>query len=89
MERGLLMLYERTSPDAGLRRAWPLWPGLAVAIAALSRFAVRGFAPDGRLPVLPALGLALGTALVMLPRWTTARRLKQPKASLEDSYEGP
>ncbi|MDT0466515.1 acyltransferase family protein [Streptomyces gibsoniae] len=89
LERGLLMLYERTIPDAGLRRAWPLWLGLTVAVAALSRFAVRGFAPGGRLPVLPALGLALGTALVMLPRWTTARRLAQPKASLEESCEGP
>ncbi|MEU2777974.1 acyltransferase family protein, partial [Streptomyces sp. NPDC007162] len=74
LERGLTVLYERTSPDAGLRRARPLWLGLALDVLALSRLAVRGFAPDGRLPVLPALGLALGTALVLLTRWAAARR---------------
>lgn len=79
LERGLVVLHERTSPDAGPRRAWPLWLGLAMDVAALSRFAVQGFAPDGRLPVLPATGLMLGTALVMLPRWTAARRLEQPE----------
>ncbi|MFE4963312.1 acyltransferase [Streptomyces sp. NPDC056660] len=81
LERGLAVLYERTAPDAGLRRAWPLWLGLAVDVAALGRFAVRGFAPDGRLPVLPTMGLALGTALVMLTRWTTARQLDRPRAA--------
>ncbi|MFG3020076.1 acyltransferase [Streptomyces sp. NPDC048254] len=81
LERGLAVLYERTAPAAGLQRAWPLWLGLAVDIAALGRFAVRGFAPDGRLPVLPTMGLALGTALVMLTRWTTARRLDRPRAA--------
>ncbi|MER6085245.1 acyltransferase [Streptomyces sp. NPDC001833] len=81
LERGLGVLYERTVPDAGLRRAWPLWAGLAMAVAALGRFAVRGFAPDGRFPVLPALGLALGTVLVMLPRWAAADRLGQPEAT--------
>ncbi|MFF4396434.1 acyltransferase [Streptomyces sp. NPDC001480] len=80
LERGLAVLYERTSPDAGLRRAWPLWLGLAMSVAALGRLAVRGFAPDGRLPVLPAVGLALGTALVMLTGWSSARRLEQPEA---------
>ncbi|MFF4488683.1 acyltransferase [Streptomyces sp. NPDC001544] len=80
LERGLAVLYERTSPDAGLRRAWPLWLGLAMNVTALGRFAVRGFAPDGRFPVLPATGLALGTALVMLTRWTAAHRLGQPEA---------
>ncbi|MEU6551258.1 acyltransferase [Streptomyces sp. NPDC046915] len=79
-ERGLVVLYERTSPDAGLRRAWPLWLGLAMNVAALGRLAVQGFAPNGRFPVLPAMGLVLGTALVMLPRWTAARRLEQPEA---------
>ncbi|MGW5653427.1 acyltransferase family protein [Streptomyces humi] len=74
LERGLAVLYERTSPDAGLRRAWPLWLGLAMTVAALSRLAVRGFAPDGRLPLLPAAGLTLGTALVLLTGWTAARR---------------
>ncbi|MFE9452338.1 acyltransferase [Streptomyces sp. NPDC006739] len=80
LERGLALLYERTRPDAGLRRAWPLWLGLAMSVAALTRFAVRGFAPDGRLPVLPTIGLALGTALVMLTRRTAARRHEQPEA---------
>ncbi|MGW1023577.1 acyltransferase family protein [Streptomyces sp. NPDC002577] len=80
LERGLVVLYERTSPNAGLRHAWPLWLGLAMNVAALGRLAVQGFAPGGRLPVLPAIGLALGTALVMLTRWTAARRLEQPEA---------
>ncbi|MFK0153283.1 acyltransferase [Streptomyces sp. NPDC090493] len=81
LERGLGVLYVRTAPDAGLRGAWPLWAGLAMAVAALARFAVRGFAPDGRFPVAPAVGLALGTVLVMLPRWTSAERLGQPGAT--------
>ncbi|MEU5599660.1 acyltransferase [Streptomyces sp. NPDC020298] len=68
LERGLVVLYERTSPDAGLRQAWPLWLGLAMNVAALGRLAMRGFAPSGGLPVLPAMGLVLGTALVMLTR---------------------
>ncbi|WP_316772490.1 acyltransferase family protein [Streptomyces sasae] len=78
LERGLAVLYERTSPDAALRRAWPLWLGLAMTVAALSRLAVQGFAPDGRFPALPAMGLASGTALVMLTRWTTAPRPDRP-----------
>lgn len=81
LERGLAVLYGRTVPDAGLRGAWPLWAGLAMAVTALTRFAVRGFAPDGGFPVLPAVGLALGTVLVMLPRWTAAERLGQPGAT--------
>ncbi|MER5525618.1 acyltransferase [Streptomyces sp. NPDC002677] len=81
LERGLAVLYERTAPDVGVQRAWPLWLGLAMDVAALGRFAVRGFAPDGRLPVLPTTGLALGTALVMLTRWTTARQLDRPRVA--------
>ncbi|MFD4501307.1 acyltransferase family protein [Streptomyces sp. NPDC058457] len=77
LERGLGVLYERTVPDAGLRRAWPLWLGLAMNVAALGRLAVQGFAPGGRLPVLPATGVLLGTVLVMLPRWTAAGRLDE------------
>ncbi|MFJ3641658.1 acyltransferase [Streptomyces sp. NPDC090108] len=67
----------RTSP---LRRAWspscpwPLWCGLAASIAALTRFATQGFAPGGAFPALPALGLALGTALVTAARWSGVRR---------------
>ncbi|MFD8721321.1 acyltransferase family protein [Streptomyces sp. NPDC059629] len=55
LERGLAVLYERTGPDAAPRRAWPLWLGLAMTVAALSRPAVQGFAPDGRFPALPAM----------------------------------
>lgn len=67
VERRLGVLYDRTRPEPGLRRgAWAVWLGLAVSALALSRFAVHGFAPDGRFPVLPALGLAAGTALVLL-----------------------
>ncbi|MFF4275029.1 acyltransferase [Streptomyces sp. NPDC001536] len=47
------------------RRSWTLWVGIGIAVPSLARFAVHGFAPDGRFPVLPALGLAVGTALVM------------------------
>ncbi|WP_046261316.1 acyltransferase family protein [Streptomyces sp. WM6386] len=46
-------------------RSWTLWLGLAFAVVSLARFAVHGFAPDGRFPLLSALGLAVGTALVM------------------------
>ncbi|MFD4606120.1 acyltransferase [Streptomyces sp. NPDC058464] len=81
LERGLGVVYGRTVPDAGLRRAWPLWLGLAMNVAALGRLAVQGFAPDGRLPVLPALGLLLGTALVMLPRWTAPDLREQSRAT--------
>ncbi|MEU6199683.1 acyltransferase [Streptomyces sp. NPDC047061] len=81
LERGLGAVYGRTVPDAGLRRAWPLWLGLAMSVAALGRLAVQGFAPDGRLPVLPALGLVLGTALVMLPRWTAADLRERSRAT--------
>ncbi|MFI6245608.1 acyltransferase [Streptomyces sp. NPDC051016] len=90
LDRGLGALYARTGPDAAPdagprrawpRRAWPLWLGLALAVAALGRLAERGFAPDGRFPVLPALGLALGTALVTLNRWTAGRRSERPEAA--------
>jgi len=67
LERGLSAGYERVRPDAGPRRAWTLWPGLVACVAALSRFAVQGFAHDGRFPVLPAVGLAAGLTLVLLP----------------------
>lgn len=69
VERRLALAYERTRPDDRPRRAWQLWLGLAASVAALTRFAGQGFAYDGRFPVLPALGLALGALLV-----TTAGR---------------
>ncbi|WP_405619146.1 acyltransferase [Streptomyces sp. NBC_00076] len=67
LERGLSAAYERVRPDAGPRRAWTLWLGLVACVAVLSRFAVQGFTQDGRFPVLPAVGLAVGVALVLLP----------------------
>lgn len=67
-EGGLVKWYDRTRPDALPYRPWLLWPGLAGCATALARFATRGFADDGRFPVLPALGLAVGAALVLLHR---------------------
>ncbi|WP_406495492.1 acyltransferase [Streptomyces sp. NBC_01604] len=60
LERGLGVLSER----GGTGRPWALWLGLALSVAALTRFAAQGFAYEGRFPVLPALGLAVGVALV-------------------------
>lgn len=73
LERALVAWYERTFADVGPYRPWLLWPGLTAAVPALIRIATGGFAPDGRFPLLPALGLALGTALVLLHR-APARR---------------
>ncbi|WP_328432527.1 acyltransferase family protein [Streptomyces sp. NBC_00453] len=67
-EGNLIKWYERARPDTGPYRFWLLWPGLASGALALTRFATRGFAYDGRFPALPALGLAAGTALVLLHR---------------------
>ncbi|WP_127360461.1 acyltransferase family protein [Actinacidiphila soli] len=74
LERGLALLYGHTRPHADLRFPLLLWLGLAVGIAALTRWAVQGFAPDGRFPVLPTLGFALGAALVILPQLVSAGR---------------
>lgn len=88
LERGLGVLYER----GGTERPWALWLGLAVSVAALTRFAAQGFAYEGRFPVLLALGLAVGVALVMVRgRRAPERRLKEyrdprdPKGSLEEA----
>lgn len=66
LERLLGAVYGRVRPDARTdpRRSAPLWLGTGACVVSLARFAVRGFAPDGRFPLLPALGLALGVALV-------------------------
>ncbi|MFF2524004.1 acyltransferase family protein [Streptomyces liangshanensis] len=78
LERWQALLYDRTRPRPGLRRAWPLWLGLATAVAALAHFATRGFAPDGHFPVVAALGLAVGTALVTTTRLTSGGRAVGP-----------
>lgn len=46
--------------------SWAVWVGLGASVVSLGRFAVHGFAPDGRFPLLPAVGLAVGVALVVL-----------------------
>lgn len=69
LDTGRFGLYERSRPDAGPYRPWLLWLGLPVGIAALTRFAERGFAAAGRFPVVPALG----TALVLLHRRPAGR----------------
>jgi fucose 4-O-acetylase-like acetyltransferase len=85
LERGLALVYERGTTDTAPRRSWSLWLGLAVSVAALTRFAVRGFAYDGRFPVLPALGLAVGTALVLASRGAAAH--PAPEASRDAARE--
>ncbi|WP_405592209.1 acyltransferase [Streptomyces sp. NBC_01190] len=83
LERRLTLVYERTRPDARSRRSWTLWLGLAASVAALTRFAVRGFAYDGRFPVLPALGLAVGVALVTAPGRSAVRENSESAESPE------
>ncbi|MEV7427553.1 acyltransferase [Streptomyces sp. NPDC091212] len=86
VEAALVSRYERARPDVGRYRPWLLWPGLAVSAVALSRFAAHGFAEHGRFPALPTLGLAAGTALVLLHRRRTARPTKrQSWAALEEA----
>jgi peptidoglycan/LPS O-acetylase OafA/YrhL len=85
LERGLAALQARMGPDADPRRSWPLWLGLAACVVALAWFAVHGFAPDGRFPVLPALGLALGTLLSALPLRTKPRDAERPESALEEA----
>ncbi|WP_078912534.1 acyltransferase family protein [Streptomyces sp. NRRL S-646] len=77
-EGALVKWYERIRPDAGPYRPWLLWPGLAGCTTALSHLATHGFTDDGRFPVLPALGLAVGVALVLLHR-RRERRLPEPE----------
>ncbi|MGW4048975.1 acyltransferase family protein [Streptomyces sp. NPDC004721] len=85
LERKLAVLYERTRPDADRRRSWMLWLGLATSVAALSLFAVQGFAYDGRFPFLPSLGLALGMGLLLLPGRTAPDHPAQHEDALEEA----
>ncbi|MEV0095012.1 acyltransferase [Streptomyces sp. NPDC050738] len=86
LEHWLTRAYERTLPDAGTNRSWQLWLGLAASVAALTRFAVQGFAYEGRFPLLPALGLALGLGLVMTPRRKAVRpREEEPEGALREA----
>ncbi|MFJ2650301.1 hypothetical protein ACIO1C_26695 [Streptomyces sp. NPDC087420] len=68
LERWQARLYERTRPRFDVRRARPPWLGLPTSVAALTYFATRDFAPDGRVPVPAALALDLGTTLMMTTR---------------------
>ena len=67
LERALAAFHPRLDPDAEPGRPALFWLGLGGATAALTRWATEGFAHDGRFPVLPVLGFALGTALVLTP----------------------
>ncbi|WP_329126756.1 acyltransferase family protein [Streptomyces sp. NBC_01465] len=85
LEYGLMHVYERTLAAGEAYRPWQLWLGLAASVAALTRFAVQGFAYEGRFPLLPTLGLALGTALLMAPR----RRPVRPRVEEADGEVQP
>ncbi|MGW3245827.1 acyltransferase family protein [Streptomyces sp. NPDC001070] len=89
LERVLARLYEVVTPvpGAGYRRPALLWSGLACGTAALAYWAVRGFAADGRFPVLPALAFAVGLALVALPRHgaADARGHREPREAAEEA----
>ncbi|MDN3026748.1 acyltransferase [Streptomyces sp. S.PB5] len=69
---------------------WVLWVGLGSSVVSLARFAVYGFAPDGRFPVLPALGLAVGVGLVSLGgRVGVCDRELSHRSSADESSNSP
>ncbi|MGW3105819.1 acyltransferase family protein [Streptomyces sp. NPDC001100] len=74
LERALAVAYERTRPGDEPRRPWALWLGVAASVGALIWFAGHGFAYDGRFPVLPSVGLAVGVGLVMVTGRNVADR---------------
>jgi hypothetical protein len=43
--------------------------GIAASCYALARFAIKGFAPDGQLPALPALAFLVGLLATGGRRW--------------------
>jgi len=65
-ERPRPLAMERPAPNPSSGRATLLWIGLALSGYALYRFAVFGFAPDGRLPWTAAVCFAVGTASALL-----------------------
>ncbi|WUB61964.1 acyltransferase [Streptomyces sp. NBC_00582] len=79
LERGLAVLGARVRPVAGLRgvAAWRLWAGIGVSVWALTYFAGHGFAYGGRFPLAAAMGLAVGTGMVMFAGWVGARRRRE------------
>jgi hypothetical protein len=89
LERVLARLYEVVNPVPGARYRRPalLWAGLACGTAALAYWAVRGFAADGRFPVLPAFAFVVGVALVALPRQgaADAREHREPRKAAEEA----
>jgi len=66
MERGLTRACLSTRPDGPVRWPVPGALGLAACVVALARWAVTGFAHQGRFQPLPALLFVLGAALVAL-----------------------
>jgi fucose 4-O-acetylase-like acetyltransferase len=87
LEGRLAALYERTRPQAGPGPRHPLllWIGLAASVGALTRFATQGFAYGGRFPVLPAVGLAVGAALVLGAQRIGVRHADEPREALEEA----
>ncbi|WP_367318959.1 acyltransferase [Streptomyces sp. HUAS ZL42] len=84
LERRLATFPAADGPETGPHRSWPMWLSLTLTVPALTRFATHGFAPDGRFPTLPALGLAAGTALVLFRR-RAPRRSAKPEDALREA----
>ncbi|MFJ8109905.1 acyltransferase [Streptomyces sp. NPDC096132] len=87
LERGLAVLGARVRPEAGLRgvAAWRLWAGIGVSVWALTYFAGHGFAYGGRFPLAAAVGLALGTGMVLFPGRVRAPRAVTVEGALEEA----
>ncbi|MEU1177596.1 acyltransferase [Streptomyces sp. NPDC005820] len=87
LERGLAVLGARVRPEAGLRgvAAGRLWAGIGVSVWALTYFAGHGFAYGGRFPLAAAVGLAVGTGLVLFPGRAGARGTVTVGGALEEA----
>ncbi|MEU3780460.1 acyltransferase [Streptomyces sp900129855] len=68
LERRVTAVGVRVLPDAGLRgaAAWRMWVGLGVSVWSLTYFAGHGFAYGGEFPVWAAVGLGVGTGLLLV-----------------------